>query len=183
VHFTHDVLMGWLVGLVLLFLFLKLEDRIRSWFNDNPVGRQLLALVLITSLFIIPAILIVPPFNPPPLPGDWVKNARELITPFNYEDLLTTSGAFFGLGLGVIILNRSGFFNTGGPIWMLILRYLVGLIGVLALYLGLGSIFPGDISLTAYVLRFIRYLLIGFWISYGAPRVFAWLRLTKPKSP
>lgn len=31
VHFTHDVLVGWLVGVLLLWLFLKLEKPIVSW--------------------------------------------------------------------------------------------------------------------------------------------------------
>lgn len=178
VHFTHDVLVGWLVGLILLFIFLKLEEPVKNWFRDNSLGKQLLALVLVTAVFILPALLIISPFNPPPLPEIWVKNMGEQISPYNYEDLLTTSGSFFGLGLGVILLNQTGWFKTGGPAWKLALRYLVGLAGVLALYLGLGAVFPHDISFQAYLLRFLRYTLIGFWISYGGPRVFGWLRLT-----
>lgn len=179
VHFTHDVLVGWLVGALLLFLFLKVEKAVAEWFRANSLLIQILALILATSLFLIPALLIVPPFNPPPVPQAWIAGAGEIIEPYHYEGLLTTAGSFFGLGLGVILLVRSGGFSAKGPIWQRVVRYLAGLIGVLALYLGLGSIFPDEIDLVSYALRFTRYFLIGFWIAYGAPKLFGWLKLVE----
>ena len=95
-------------------------------------------------------------------------------------NLFTTTGALFGLGLGVILLQQTKRFVAEGPIWKRIVRYLAGLVGVLVLYLGLGKIFPDDISYVSFALRFVRYLLIGFWISYGAPQVFYWLKLISP---
>lgn len=177
VHFTHDVLAGWLVGAILLVIFLKLEQSVADWFKSQSLPIQILALMLATSLFLIPALLIVPPFNPPAVPQAWIEGAGEMIEPYHYEGLLTTSGSFFGLGLGVILLVRSGGFDASGPVWKRILRYLVGLIGVLALYLGLGSIFPDQVDLLSYSLRFVRYFLIGLWIAYGAPKLFGLLKL------
>jgi len=183
VHFTHDVLAGWLTGLVLLGLFLKLEKGVGAWFRKSSLLYQILALLLATSLFIIPALLIVPPFDPPALPQAWIEGAGEVIEPYHYENILTTAGSFLGLGLGVILLNQSGGFSARGSIWQRVLRYLAGLLGVLALYLGLGSIFPDDIDLLSYSLRFLRYFLIGFWIAYGAPKLFGWLKLTENAQP
>lgn len=177
VHFTHDVLAGWLVGAVLLWVFLKLEKSVSAWFRDNSLPAQIIALILATSLFIIPALLIVPPFDPPAVPQAWIEGAGEVIEPYHYEGLLTTSGSFLGLGLGIILLHRGAGFSAQGSVTQRILRYLVGLLGVLALYLGLGSIFPDNVDLISYSLRFLRYFLIGFWISYGAPRLFAWLKI------
>lgn len=176
VHFTHDVLAGWLVGGLLLWLFLKLEDPVIAWFKGNSIGMQILALVIITALLLITAILLVPPFNPPSVPE---ISGGELINPYSYNGLLTTTGSFLGLGLGVILLNKTGKFTHKGKAWQLILRYIVGILGVLALWKGLGSIFPDDISLASYSLRLFRYFLIGLWISFGAPRVFSWLKLTQ----
>ncbi len=172
VHFTHDVLVGWLVGGLLLWLFLKLEEPVTNWFKRNSLGMQILALIIITALLIIPAVLLVQPFNPPAIPPGAAN-------PYSYDGLLTTAGSFLGLGLGVILLNKTGMFSHEGKPWQLILRYLVGIVGVLALWKGLGSIFPDDISLASYTLRFFRYFLIGLWISFGAPRVFSWLKLTQ----
>lgn len=177
VHFVHDVLAGWLVGAGLLWLYLKLETSLVAWFKDRSFLVQLLALLLATSLFLLPALLIVPPFNPPAVPQAWIDGAGHNIEPYHYEGLLTTSGSFLGLGLGVILLHRSGGFSAQGSTWKRILRYLTGLSGVLALYLGLGSIFPDQVDLLSYALRFLRYGLIGLWIAYGAPKLFSWLKL------
>ena len=183
VHFTHDVLAGWLTGAVLLWLYLKLEKGVGAWFRNHSLFYQILALMMVTSLFIIPALLIVPPFNPPALPQAWIEGAGEMIEPYHYEGLLTTAGSFLGLGLGVILLNQSGGFSARGSVWQRVLRYLAGILGVLALYLGLGSIFPDEIDLLSYSLRFFRYFLIGLWIAYGAPKLFTWLKLTENKQP
>jgi hypothetical protein len=138
---------------------------------------QILALVIVTLLLLIPVVLLVPPFNPPAVNPTWIEGAGEVIQPYSYDGVLTTSGSFMGLGLGIILLNLTGSFSHEGNIWQLILRYLVGIIGILAVWKGLGSIFPDGISLLSYSLRFFRYFLIGFWISYGAPMVFKWLKL------
>ncbi len=182
VHFTQDVLMGWLVGGLLLILFLVLEPKVVTWFQNNSFPAQLAALVVCTSLFILPALILVSPFDPPALPQAWIDGAGEAINPYSYHDLLTTTGAFFGLGLGLLFLNRQGGFSAKGTLWKRIIRYLVGLVGVLLLYLGLGTIFPDEIDLLSYALRFTRYALIGLWISYGAPQVFKWLNLVEPKT-
>ncbi len=179
VHFTHDVLIGWLVGGLLLWLFLKLEGPVVNWFKQNSMGMQILVLVIITAMLILPVVLLVPAFNPPPVNPEWIEGAGEVIHPYSYDGMLTTSGSFLGFGLGVILLNLTGMFSHEGEVWKRILRYPVGIIGVLILYLGLGSIFPDDVSLISYSLRFFRYFLIGFWISYGAPRVFSWLKLSQ----
>ena len=181
VHFAHDVLAGWLVGAVLLGFFLKLEPSIANWFKGQSILVQILALILATSLFLIPAILVVPPFNPPAVPQAWIEGAGEVIEPYHYEGILTTAGSFFGLGMGVILLVRGGGFDAGGPLWQRLARYLVGLAGVLALYLGLGSVFPDHIDLISYTLRFVRYFLIGLWIAYGAPKIFGALKLAENK--
>lgn len=181
VHFLHDVLVGWLVGALLVWLFICLEPRVIKWYKQSALLEQIGLLVLVTSLFILPALLISHPFNFPPLAHDWINNAGVELTPYSYDDLLTSVGAFFGLGLGVIFLDRFGMINSKGKIWQLVLRYLIGVIGVMILYVGLGSVFPDDISLAAYSLRFIRYALIGLWIAYGAPVVFIWLKLADKK--
>ena len=181
VHFLHDILIGWLVGALLVWAFVRLESRIIAWYKRSSLGKQIGMLVLITSLFILPALLLSPPINFPQLPQIWLDIAMVELNPYSYEDILTSAGAFFGLGLGIIFLDIFGMFTIKGKIWQLILRYIIGLSGVLILYIGLGSIFPDDVSAAAYMLRFVRYTLIGLWIAYGAPIVFTWLKLTTIK--
>jgi uncharacterized membrane protein len=64
------------------------------------------------------------------------------------------------------------------PLGKRAIRYVIGLIGVLILYLGLGMIFPRGDGLIFYLLRYIRYALIGLWVAGGAPWVFVRFKLT-----
>jgi membrane-associated phospholipid phosphatase len=173
VHFAHDVLAGWLIGLILLFTFIKFEDRVINWFKNSSVGRQILTLTIFTGLFIIIPRLMVNPLDP----GAFQTNILCAFNPYDFEGLMTSFGAFYGLGIGIILLYQTGWYKVEGSVWKRILRYLVGMIVVLALYLGLKAIFPDDLSVLAYGLRFVRYFLIGIWISFGAPKFFEWIKL------
>jgi membrane-associated phospholipid phosphatase len=179
VHFTHDVLAGWLVGFLLLFGFVKLEEKVIAWIKEKSIHSQVIGLILVTALLLVPAFLAVNPFDPPVLPEEWLSTAGIALDPFSFETLLTATGALFGLGLGLILQQDNKLTQTGIPIWKLILRYLVGMVGVILFYAGLGAIFPDNISPIAFGLRFLRYVIIGCWISFGAPRMFSWLKLNK----
>jgi hypothetical protein len=86
----------------------------------------------------------------------------------------------FGLASGAIWLKSRGGFETNGSIGQLILRYLLGLIGVLVLWFGLGQLFPDGEDLLSLALRYLRYALVGFWVSALAPLIFIRLRLAHP---
>ena len=94
-------------------------------------------------------------------------------------DSVTAAGTLLGLAIGAVLLVDWGNFKPRGKFGVLLARYVIGLIGLLALYLGLSAIFPRGQTLMAYVLRYIRYAALGFWVAYLAPRVFDWLRLNE----
>jgi hypothetical protein len=50
----------------------------------------------------------------------------------------------------------------------------------LVLYIGLGSLFPETEDFLSYALRYVRYALIGFWISGFAPWLFVKVKLASP---
>jgi hypothetical protein len=78
---------------------------------------------------------------------------------------------------GALLLDWGKFrTNVGWP--KRIGRYILGVIGLLALYLGLSAIFPSGETLIAAIFRYVRYALIGFWVMYLAPRLFNFVRLT-----
>jgi hypothetical protein len=98
---------------------------------------------------------------------------------------------FLGFGGGYSLMLHSFPFSARGPVngrppafWMYAARYVLGLAGAGAIYLGLRLLFPGEGSLlsgipgwggdTAFydLGRFIRYALVGLWASVGAPRLF-----------
>ena len=64
--------------------------------------------------------------------------------------------------------------------WKKALRYVLGGIVLLALWFGLGQIFPRGEDLISYILRFLRYTLIGVWVSALAPIIFMRIGLASP---
>ena len=87
------------------------------------------------------------------------------------------AGTLFGLFSGLAWMNTQGGFSARGTAVQRILRYVLGLLGVAILWFGLGTIFPRGDELLPYFLRFVRYSLVGLWISAGAPWLFIRLRL------
>jgi len=90
----------------------------------------------------------------------------------------TSAGTFFGMAVGLAWSNSRGGFQASGPVWMRALRYVIGLVGVLVLWMGLGAVFPRGDGLLVYSLRFLRYTLVGWWVTGGGPWVFQHFKLS-----
>jgi membrane-associated phospholipid phosphatase len=180
VHFPHDVILGWLIGALLLWLVLLFWEPVSTWLRKMSMGQQILA-SFISSLVLILFSLI--PFlwlkitNWQP-PQAWAQYASETIT---LGGALTTGGTLFGLLAGLAWFNRQGGFSTDGPVWKRILRFVLGMVGILVFYVGLdvlfGLIAPDAEAVLPYILRYIRYTLVGAWVSAGAPWIFVKLKL------
>ena len=52
------------------------------------------------------------------------------------------------------------------------LRFLLGLVGVVVLWIGMGAVFPDRQDLISWSLRYLHYALIGLWIGGAAPLLF-----------
>ncbi|MEW6568605.1 MAG: phosphatase PAP2 family protein [Chloroflexota bacterium] len=183
VHFPSDVLAGWLVAGVLLWLFVRYDEPARRWLSRIGSSRQIvlaliLSLVLLglqSAVFQLTAGRVVP--------TAWAEQAAaaapeaDPIQPRSLEGMFSGSGVLFGLGAGGALLFGWGGFNPQGPAWKRIGRYLLGLAGVLALWMGLRAILPEGETALALALRYLRYAAVGLWVTYGAPRLFVWLRL------
>ena len=183
VHFPHDVLMGWIVGAIILWVLLKLEKPVLSWFIKYSFGIQLILLFLFSLFLILLVVLAQLTLSGWSIPVEWVNNAHlafpdePQINPLSYHNFLSSSGAFFGLAGGWIWISRLGGYTTHDAWWKLAGRYLLGVVGVLILYVGLGSLFPDYETFISYAWRYLRYALIGFWISGFAPWIFVKLKL------
>jgi membrane-associated phospholipid phosphatase len=176
VHFPHDVMVGWLIGGLILWLTIRFWDPITVWVKKQSVVWQSLAAFL-TSLvvFLLPLIpfvwLKVTNWQPP---QDWAIYATQAVS---LEWAATSAGTLFGLLVGLVWLAHQGGFQAKGLWWKLVLRYLLGVAGVLIIRYGLKFIFPEGETVLAYCLRYLRYTLIGFWVAAGAPWTFIRLKL------
>ena len=183
VHYLLDVVVGWLLGFLLLLVFLRLENPVLSWFRGQRLTFQYLTVFAASILFVLFAWSVNTSLGDWQLPTTWVENAaaafpaEQPINPLSLEGLWTVVGVFFGLGVGVIWINTRGGFCTQGAWWQRVLRYPLGIAGVLILWAGLGALFPDGEDFLAYSLRYLRYALVGFWVAGLAPWVFLRLKL------
>jgi membrane-associated phospholipid phosphatase len=188
VHFYIDVLSGWLLGGLVLFAFLKLESGVKNWFSSKSFWVKTGVVFTYSLVVILIGAAIIAGAGDYQVPHDWLVNAHiaypeEPLEPLGLNSTITSAAALFGLAVGYFWVNEAGGYNANsGKWWQRALRFVVGLIGVLVLYMGLGEIFPDQQDLTSYLLRYLRYGLIGVWISGIGPRLFIRSKLAEAEN-
>jgi membrane-associated phospholipid phosphatase len=186
VHFLHDLLLGWLVGVLLLWLLIIVEPPILAWVKRNSRSNQLQIVFVFSLGIILAGALVQFLLSSWQLPPEWLELATKAqpeadsINPLALSGIVSNAAVFFGLALGAIILDMRQGFDATGPFWQRVVRFLVGIIGVFILWYGLGSLFPRGEDLLSYILRYLRYSLVGLWVSALAPLLFIRLKLAVP---
>lgn len=178
-HFISDVLLGWLLGALLVWAYLKLEKPLVAQLRTRSLTNMVL-LAFFSALFLISMIMLAAAAqNGQTVPDLWRQNALAAvpgneIDPLSIEGAFTLAGTWFGMLAGAAwYYQRTGrLFNAAGQPAHRLLRYVIGLIGVFILWYGLGQILPREADLVSYALRFARYTLVGLWVSALAPIVF-----------
>ena len=179
-HFLHDVIIGWLLGVVLLMAFLRLWDPVAERLKRQTFARQIGLAFAVSFLMIAIGMWSILPMNAYVFPAGWVANALRagpVPDPVSIEGIFTTAGSFFGLCAGAAWIASRGGYQTAGPLEKRALRYVVGLIGIMILWFGLGQVFPDGEETIPLFLRYLRYALVGFWVTGGAPWLFFHFKL------
>ncbi len=145
VHFPSDVVVGLLAGASWLALFLWLEPPLTLWVSRRSVVVQ-------TGLAVMaPTVLLL--FH-------------------TSEDAAAALGVLIGLGAGIVVESRTLRFSSVGPIAQRALRFVIGILVVLALREGLKLLFPGGGEPLYIQFRVIRYSMIGLWVAFVGPWLF-----------
>ena len=185
VHFVHDVIVGWLIGYAILFAFLRFWDPVVGWLKMKTLGQQVMIAFLISLFMIAIGVVTSVRLEGYVFPAAWVDNALRagpLPDPVSIEGIFTSAGSLFGLAAGTVWLASRGGYQASGPMEKRALRYVIGLVGIIILWLGLGEVFPRGETLIPLILRYIRYSLVGCWVMAGAPWLFFHFKLAdKPK--
>lgn len=93
------------------------------------------------------------------------------------------SGVFFGTALGAIFLFENMSFDaSSGTIAKKAARFGLGLVILVAIYVAGKLLSPGSESPSYALVRFIRYGLLGIWVSLGAPWIFIKIKLADPRA-
>jgi membrane-associated phospholipid phosphatase len=177
VHFPHDLVAGLLIGLVVLFIFIKYENRFSGWFAAQSISNQIGFGFGCSLAFIILGLIVRLIMAGTPDPESWSQYAYEARSLTHY---FTLSGSFFGAVSGYVLMQSRVNFNTAGSWMQKIGRYILGIVGVVLVMYGLDFLFSliaVDESLAGYLLRYIRYAATTFWAMIGAPWLFIKLNL------
>ncbi len=180
VHFPHDVLGGWLLGILAVYLYSRFEPGAVDWLRKQHTNKHIVLGFALSLLIILLGMLIrlvVAPYPDPPEWASYATNARSL------THFFTLGGASFGAIAGFTLMWEHARFQVKGPALLQAGRYLLGIAGVLAIYLGLDilfSLFAADETIPGYILRYIRYAAVAFWALFGAPWAFIKVKLAQP---
>jgi membrane-associated phospholipid phosphatase len=182
VHFPHDVIFGWVLGALVLWIFSHWWEVAVAWAQRKALGQQIVLAFLLSALVLVIGAIAFGPLRQWEIPVEWVANARavgaqELPAPTTLNSVILSAATFFGLLAGLAWTRSRGGFDPGGPVAQRIIRFVVGLVGVLILWKGLDLIFPRGEALLPYILRYLRYALVGGWVSAGGPWLFIRLKL------
>ncbi|MDH5401913.1 MAG: phosphatase PAP2 family protein [Candidatus Heimdallarchaeota archaeon] len=166
VHYLEDVLLGWMIGILVTLLVFKVEPVIPTIWNKQSESVKYIILL-------VPALLTT-------IISGVVTNYSEDGTAY-----VTLSGILSGALFGYVYeLKANDFDEDYDEVYIGILRYILGIVLVFSFQIGLDEIFAiisDDYSLLGYILRLIRYFLIGFSITYLAPFLFVKLNLAKTR--
>jgi membrane-associated phospholipid phosphatase len=185
VHFPHDVLFGWLLGAIILWSITIWEPRFLAWFNRYSLANQVIIAFLASMLLIFFVSLIRFLIGDYQIPQFWILAAAQAnpdgdpIAPLALSGMISNAGTLFGLAVGGLWLHHQGWMDARGKLWKRLLRFLIGVIGVFILWFGLGEIFPRGEALLPYFLRYLRYALVGLWISGIAPWLFMRMKIAE----
>ncbi|MEZ4770840.1 MAG: phosphatase PAP2 family protein [Caldilineales bacterium] len=160
IHFPQDVLAGWLLGGIVLVVWLRYEDRLAArWNGLSTAGKLALSVLGPVAL----ALLL-----PPGRDG-------------NYPNMFgaVAGGILMGAGFGAVFEARWVQFKVEGSIGQRALRYVVGIALVGLVYAG-GRLIP-DASpwLLEQSLRTVRYALVSLTAIGLLPWVFVKLKLAE----
>jgi membrane-associated phospholipid phosphatase len=173
-HYPTDVLGGWLIGGLLLWVLIRFDEPVTRWLKARSLGIQIITSALASVVILaIGEIAFLYRLTYPP---DYTYPPHA--NPISPDGFITAAGTLLGMGIGGALLIDWGRFRTNVGWPKRIGRYILGVIGLLALYLGLRAIFPSGETIAAAIFRYLRYALLGIWVTYVAPRLFSLVRLS-----
>jgi membrane-associated phospholipid phosphatase len=183
VHFISDVVVGWMLGLLLLWAFIKLEPAVLHRLQKLHFMQHIILSVLLSVVVLSVPLLIRSYAVLWQIPDMWAQNAAALapdtaLDPLGFVNGISLAGLCLGMAFGLSwhSLKHGPYSSKGSPAQKSA-RYAIGMIGLVIIWAGLDSLFPDSLNLVGHIFRYIRYALLGLWITGLAPFIFRLLGL------
>ncbi len=178
VHFIHDVLAGFGISVLVLVGYLVWQKRYMAGFGKRIMGQRLMAVILLPILFTAVYLIVRLIIDEPDSTVAWAALIPDAELS-SVESFVTAVASLLGAGIGLVLEKSRIRFLVAGPIWQRAARYLLGIVVAVAIWAGLGQLFPDDPLWLALPLRLLRYALLTLWVTYYAPWVFVKLKLAQ----
>ena len=179
-HFVHDVIAGILIGLLVLAGYLIWQRRYMARFEKRILGQRLLVALTVPLLFTAVYIIIRLIIGEPNRSVEWAAHIPEVELE-SVEGFVTAVASLLGAGIGLVLERSRIRFLVAGPIWQRAVRYLLGMVVAVAIWAGLGQVFPDNPLWLALPLRLLRYALLTLWVTYYAPWLFVKIKIAQAK--
>jgi membrane-associated phospholipid phosphatase len=189
VHFPSQVFFGWLIGVFVVIVFIRVEARVLAWFLNLRFGSQLFLIGGISSLILLIGGVFVFIFKNWEMPTSWIRNSSHYFSDGNesirfsigMDAIAGNAGAFLGTAMGAILSHRKGGFDTAGSLWQVVLRSITGLVICSALYGILLLTTPEQTKLVLYsTWKFSGFLVISFSAIFLVPHFLMRIKLLSP---
>jgi len=183
VHFPADTVVGWVIGLGVLWGFNRFSGPVAKWVESLGLKQQLLVTCLTSLLLLVPSVLVLWLHGDWQMPEAWSQALQASLgsvpQPFSLETPMAIAGTWLGFVAGILWLNQQSPWHPQGNIWWRIAQYVAGMSVAIALWAGLEQISPPGITVIAYGFRYLRYAILGAWIAAGAPLLFRAMRRSR----
>ena len=180
VHFPSQILAGWITGLLILMVFIRLEGRVLSWIGRTSLSQQIWVLLLSSAGMILLGLLLVMLLKIWEMPEAWILNTQKYLSlskaglqSYGMASVSGNTGSFLGVALGAVLMNVRGNFNIGGTWTRKLLRVVIGIIILGSLFTGIQFFEPGNDRMLQYsVWRFAGFFIISFSAVFILPLLF-----------
>ncbi len=187
VHFPSQILLGWLIGILLIILFIRFEEPVINWLKKLSLFYQLAFTLGCSVLIILLGSVFIAILNYWELPEEWIQIAsanleldHEGLKSYGLSSVTGNAGGFLGVAMGAILMHRIGIFQVKAVWWIRLLRVLIGLVCIASLFIGTQVFSPDKThSLLHAGWRFLGFYLISFSAVFLLPLLFIKLKLLK----
>ncbi len=191
VHFVQDILAGAILGSVIVAGYWAWEQTYAARLRERIFGQRLFIAALFPLGLFLVYVVVMQRLGKADYTDAVVWSFLTDAENTGQDSVVRSLAALFGVGVGFLFEMNRVWFDVQGGISGRIIRWLIGLIFALAIWLGLEVVFeaiaPPDIRGITLTLRFVHYMLLGLWIAYFAPQLFVATGLAKrtaaPETP
>lgn len=176
VHSWLDVLFGWVFGIVLLNVFVDIDERFSERISRLCFFKKLALVVGCSGALVVLSVLFNPSLWDFEVPELWniyaISNSGVGIDPLSPLFGVIAAGVLLGFGCGEVMCLRFVDWCVDGRVLKKVLRGVFGLFGLLCIFYVFNILLPQSGNLLVWISWFCVYAFLGFWVSFVAPLCF-----------